>query len=284
MNTRYIDIEIDENIVRVGYNYLNSKFYVTNKDTTTYRVLAEEIQEVLHSLGITTITLEELQYLKDNIETLSKIYYTWEKTGSYIHSIQFNDFADYQLVLDCNISKLYIQNSTTIVDLLANESVKEVRIPILCTYCKDTLGLEVTKEVMLAIYRLLESYYKPTCYNQIAEQEKEKILKELSSVKKSISNIRKTSNDLIFDDTLLDELIFKQRELTQRLALIECGEISYAVDENEIDELLNRILNIEKLDDELVSKLIKRIEIGEVVVTELGPQRDITITYSFEEM
>lgn len=171
MNTRYIDIDTEEEIIRVGYNYVLSKFYVTNKETTTYRITAEEILEVLDSLNITSVTLEELNYLKDNIETLSKIYYKWEETGYYIKAVQFNDFTDYQLIIDCSISKIYIQNSTIIFDLLANESVKEVRVPILVTFMKDTLGLEVPREVMLAIYNMLTSYYSPTCVNLIQERE-----------------------------------------------------------------------------------------------------------------
>ena len=131
VNKRYIDVDAD---TRVGFNYIKQKFYVTNKEYTTYRTSIAEIQEVLHALEITDITDEELQNLKDYTEDLYKVTYTLQDTGAYIHTLQFNDFADYPLTLDCEKKKLYIMNSTIIYDLTLNESPRNVRIPRILSF------------------------------------------------------------------------------------------------------------------------------------------------------
>ena len=168
-NTRYIDIDTD---TRVGYNYIKKKYYVTNKGYTTYRPSIETILEVLHALNITSISEADLTPLMEDIETLHAIYYTWQDNGAYIHSLQFNDFKDYALTLDCEKAKLYIMNSTTVYDLTVNESPKVVRVPQLCNFYKRTLGLEISQTDMLYFYNLLLNFYKPTCYNQIITTEK----------------------------------------------------------------------------------------------------------------
>lgn len=168
-NTRYIDIDTD---TRVGYNYIKKKYYVTNKGYTTYRPSIETILEVLHALNITSVSEADLTPLMENIETLHAIYYTWQDNGAYIHSLQFNDFKDYALTLDCEKAKLYIMNSTTVYDLTVNESPKVVRVPQLCNFYKRTLGLEISQTDMLYFYNLLLDFYKPTCYNQIITTEK----------------------------------------------------------------------------------------------------------------
>ena len=114
----------------------------------------------------------------------------------------------------------------------------------------------------------------------------EKILKELSSVKKSISDIRKSSvksANVLSNTSFLNELANSQRNLTQRLTLIEYGEMSYDIDVEEVEEILNNFLDVKTLDEILVSQLIQRIEVGEIVTTENGPKRDIILTYSFEK-
>ena len=121
-----------------------------------------------------------------------------------------------------------------------------------------------------------------------AEQEKEEIFKELSYVKKNIADMRKVldKSNLSFTSDLsaLNTLIGKQRSLTQRLALIECGETNYDIDNGEIEEQLNKFFDVQVLDEKLVSRLIQKIEVGETLVTEEGPKRNITITYAFEKI
>ena len=166
MNKRYIDIDTD---TRVGYNYIKQQFYVTNKGYTTYRNTVPLIREVLTSLDIPqdNPTDEEIQALQDYTENLYKVSYSLQDTGSYIHTLQFNDFKEYPLTIDCQKSKLYIMNSTIIYDLTLNESPRNVRIPRILSFYKNTLGLLISTEDMRYFYSLLLSYYYPTCYNQI---------------------------------------------------------------------------------------------------------------------
>jgi hypothetical protein len=164
-NKRYIDIDAD---TRVGFNYIKQQFYVTNKEYTTYRNTIADIQEVLAALGITSITDEEISELKDYTEDLYKVAFTCQDTGAYIHTLQFNDFKENPLTVDCEKGKLYIMNSTIIYDLTLNESPRNVRIPRILAFYKNTLGLLISTEDMRYFYSLLVGYYYPTCYNQIA--------------------------------------------------------------------------------------------------------------------
>ena len=141
---------------------------------------------------------------------------------------------------------------------------------------KDSVVLDSVK------FKLIEK-----AKTKLAAEEKTEILKELSNVKKNISNIYKVSDknmDSKLNKNLLNDLLSRQYELTKRLTLIECGETNYDIDETEIKKPLEDFLNIQSLNEDLVSKLIKRIEIGETLVTDDGPMRNIVITYSFESM
>ena len=159
-NTRYKEI----NGIRVGYNYPLQQYYITNKETTTYRTTIEDIRDVLNTLDITTtdITDTELNIFKNNYETLFNTYYTWEDTGLYIKALQFNDWHDYPLIIDCEKATLYIKNSTTIFNINTNESLRLVITPTLCNFYKDTLGLEIDTNVMYSYCLLLLSYYSPS--------------------------------------------------------------------------------------------------------------------------
>ena len=167
---RYIDIDQD---TRVGFNYLKQRYYVTNKGYTTYRPSIPLIREVLNSLGITETQVddEDLALFKANIEYLYEVSYTLQDNGAYIHTLQFNGFDEYPLTLDCEKSKLYIMNSTTIFDLTLNESAKTIRVPRIRAFYKDTLGLLISQADMLYFYNLLLSYYNPLPYNQIIKEE-----------------------------------------------------------------------------------------------------------------
>ena len=159
-NTRYKEI----NGIRVGYNYPLQQYYITNKETTTYRTTLEDIRDVLNTLDITTtdITDTELNNFKNNYETLFNTYYTWEDTGLYIKALQFNEWHDYPLIIDCEKATLYIKNSTTIFNIDTNESLRLIITPTLCNFYKDTLGLEIDTHVMYSYCLLLLSYYSPS--------------------------------------------------------------------------------------------------------------------------
>ena len=165
---RYIIIDAD---TRVGFNYFKKQYYVTNKTYTTYRDTIALIQEVLAVLGITDITDEQLQSLADTFEELEALSYTLQDNGAYIHTIQFNGYEEYPLTIDCEKAKLYIMNTSIVYDLTVNESPRNVRVPRLRSYYKDTLGIDISFDDMLYFYELLTSYYKPTCYNQVVVDE-----------------------------------------------------------------------------------------------------------------
>ena len=196
-NKRYIDIENTN--TRVGYNYIKQEFYVTNTDTntqpyTTYRDTLQKIRNVLTAIGITEeqISNQEIQELKVYTETLYKVVYTLSNTGSYIHTLQFNDFEKYPLTLDCEKAKLYIMNSTIIYDLTLNESPRNVRIPRILSFYKDTLGLLISETDMRYFYSLLVAYYYPTCYNQVIKDTETN--KYFYNNKFLLSNYSNTSN------------------------------------------------------------------------------------------
>lgn len=189
VNKRYIDIDAD---TRVGFNYVKQQFYVTNKEYTTYRNTVADIQEVLHALNITDVTDAEIQALKDYTEDLYKVSFTFQDTGAYIHTLQFNDFEEYPLTIDCEKQKLYIMNSTIIYDLTLNESPRNVRIPRILAFYKNTLGLLISTQDMRYFYSLLLSYYHPKCYNQIMYNESTN--RYFYNNKFLLSNYDKTSN------------------------------------------------------------------------------------------
>ena len=189
--SRYINIPNTN--TRVGYDFLKSQYFVTNMYSvdnenisyTTYRTTISEIQNVLSSLGITTITDSQLQNLKDTLEVLTSISYTWEDTGAYIKTIQFNDYKDYPLVIDCEKAKFFIKDTNIVYDLTVNESPTVVRIPYLCSYYKTKIGLDVSTNDMLYFYNLLISFYKPNSYN---------VIETLEDNTFKYSNICKSSN------------------------------------------------------------------------------------------
>ena len=59
---------------------------------------------------------------------------------------------------------------------------------------------------------------------------------------RSISDIRKVHNkeelNSLENMTLLNDLIGRQRQLAQRLAMIECGEVDYEINRDEIKKRL----------------------------------------------
>lgn len=185
------EIIIDTDTV-VGYDYELKKFYVTNKDTTTFRTTNTGIKAVLNIVAPNnTVSLNDLTSLATNMESLKALYYTWEDTGAYIKTIQFNEYKKYPLVLDGKKSKLYIMNTQHIFDLTLKEGERERLIQLRAFY-KDTLGLLIELVDMRIIYRLLVSFYNPTCYNELQSPTAEEL--ETGSYTLKFSNILKLSN------------------------------------------------------------------------------------------
>ena len=166
MARRYIQIDND---TVVGYNYLKDKFYVTNKETTTYRNTAEQIVVVLNVLGITDYTADTLkEEIYNNYETLEKIYYTLEDGGAYIRTLQFNDWIGYPLEVDFEKNNIFIKNTEILFSLELNESYKG-RVERFRSYYLETLGLDIDYNDMVNAYKILANQYnKPYFYNELS--------------------------------------------------------------------------------------------------------------------
>ena len=178
------EIVIDTDTI-VGYNYLNKKFYVTNKKTRTYRSTKEDIKTILNIVAPTnTVTLEQLQELATVYETLNSLYYTLYDSGAYIATLQINDYKDYALTIDCEKQALYVYNTTLLFNLTLNES-RDSRVTVLIDYYKNTLGILLTRQQVTAMYNLLISMYVPYVYN---------VIKDTSSSPVTYSNIFAISN------------------------------------------------------------------------------------------
>ena len=129
-----------------GYSFPLKEFYIENKGYTTYRediLVAKEVLDIVAPDN--TVTIEDLQALKDNVEPLKTLKYTWDDTGAYIRTIQFNTYEKYPLTLDCTKKKLYIMNSNLIFDLIINEGA-DYRVDYLFAYYLDNLGLYISRE------------------------------------------------------------------------------------------------------------------------------------------
>ena len=173
---RNIDIDTDTSY---GYIFEEKSFYVTNKGTTTKRLatvkeindrLQEAATETKQVLDIVapdnTVTIDDLISLATTYEELKDLYFTYSNNGSYIYSIQLNDYAKNPIVMDAEKKKLYIMNTDIIYNLPLNDS-KLARLEYIQAFYHDTLGLSVELPELTSIYNLLVQFYSPTCYNEI---------------------------------------------------------------------------------------------------------------------
>lgn len=191
------DIE-EENIITIGYNYKEKKYYIINKEYTTERTYAEDVLETIRAIvekitriyspllnidipnterpttpiAITPELLEELlsyiRRLSTTYETfipnVTPIYYTWSDTGSYIASIQFSTYFEDSLILNAEKSKLYIYNSNVMFDLTLNEN-DDIRADYIREYYYNTVGIDLPFNFVGCLYNTLLSYYNPFKYN-----------------------------------------------------------------------------------------------------------------------
>lgn len=159
-------ITVDTDTI-IGYNYILKQYYVENQATTTYRETTTDILNVLSIVApLHHITESQLLYLSSNLESLETLSYTLSDTGSYIHSIQFNTYIKYPLVLNCPKSKMYIGNSNIVFDLTLNESSYS-RIHIIQEFYRDFIGLLLDLNDLQYIYDLLLSYYNSNNINNV---------------------------------------------------------------------------------------------------------------------
>ena len=167
--TRTIAIDTDTSI---SYIFPEKVFQINNKETSTTRTTAENAKNVLDIVAPDNeISPQDLiDQLVTPMETVNKLSYTWNSTGAYIQTIQFNDYSKYPLALDLDKNKLYIMNSNIIYDLTLNESPTP-RIQYIQAFYSNTLGLLITENDLRKIYDLLYSFYLPTVYNNIAPRQ-----------------------------------------------------------------------------------------------------------------
>lgn len=165
---RRLNVNTEKTIV-VGYNYLITQFYVTNKDTTTYRNTAEEVKEIIDIVcPDNTISLSAIVQLSVIYETLEALYYTLSETGSYISSIQLNDHEEYPLCLNPDTNALFIKNSNLIFNLTLNESI-DLRVGMIQSFYKEHVGIQISLPELREIYNVIVNTYKPYVYNLITD-------------------------------------------------------------------------------------------------------------------
>ena len=163
----------------VGYIYKEKSFFVENKGSVTKRLAtvkeandrltesAHETKEILDIVApANTVTENDLITLATTYELIKDLSFTYSNDGSYIYSIQFNDYKENPIVLDAEKKKIYIMNTGIIYDLPLNDS-KLARLQYIQSYYYNTLGLKIEIEDLRTLYDLLISYYSPTCYNAI---------------------------------------------------------------------------------------------------------------------
>ena len=157
--TRKITIDSDTSI---SYIYKDKLFEVENKGTVTQRKatgtteaeIRESAQNAFNVLQIVTeqqtpidntgkvVNVDRLVKLTKTDELLNKLSYTYDNTGTYIKTIQFNDYIEYPLVLEAEKGKLYIMNTDFIYDLSLNIS-SDRYVADICNFYYGQLGLKL---------------------------------------------------------------------------------------------------------------------------------------------
>ena len=187
--TRKITIDSDTSI---SYIYKDKLFEVENKGTITQRKatgtteveIRESAQNAFNVLQIVTeqqtpidttgkvVNVDRLVKLTKTDELLNALSYTYDNTGTYIKTIQFNDYVEYPLVLEAEKGKLYIMNTDFIYDLSLN--IEPLRyVADICNFYESHLGLVLYNKTISdknleakylypkVLYDLLTSYYTP---------------------------------------------------------------------------------------------------------------------------
>ena len=246
INNRYIKID-DTHDTLVGYDYPNQKFFVTNKGTTTTRNTAEQIIAVLGALGITQIEIDSEtinltpEYLdetiKNTIETLgTPITCTLEDNGSYIRTLQFNNWIDYPLAVDCEKGNIYIKNTNIVYPLDLDES-PDTRVARFCSYYLETLGLEIETEVMLKAYNLLANQYnEPSFYNLLS---KDSVTNNLSYTETFRMNNYKDTSAITCEGTRNPNGETFNKELSPTLNIDNINSVIYLESPVEKDKFLS---------------------------------------------
>ena len=159
-------IPIDSNTY-IGYNYLIKKYFINNRNSLTYRENSTEAKKVLDIVAPdNVVSIEYLNTLAEDYEVLTSLSYTLSDTGSYISTIQINDYEEYPIELKPETNKLIIRNTNIVFDLTLNEA-RNTRIAIMQAYYKEHLGLNITIQELTLMYNLIISTYNPNVHNLI---------------------------------------------------------------------------------------------------------------------
>ena len=179
--SREIVIQNHENTI-VGFNYTTQKYYIIHEGTQTHREMLEDIKTIL--LNVLQIPQEdmpsdtELRNLKEEPEEVKYISYTLADNGSYISTIQLNDYKENPITLDALKKKIYVMNTNLIFDLDLNEA-PQYRVQYMISYFYDNHGLNVPQTIMEKLYNILVAHYEPIAYNVIKQPKRENLTDKL---------------------------------------------------------------------------------------------------------
>lgn len=273
-------------------NMVNHKTEIINYKTKQSILIPREEYIIVENMHEPIIDPEEF-------EKIQKILKSRERSKN--HSFE-NIFKGKVFCSECGTSMIQIakknRNKTITKPLL--KCFNHYKNPEECksyhVVLYDDLYEEVLKRTQLIFEKVKESSVFEDLEAMVLEkiktenitEEKLKVIKQISQIKKDITNIRRTFENKGLrsenDMAMLSDLIHKQQEFTNKLAKIERGEITLEIERKKIKDLLNKFLTVEELTEELVNNLIERIEVGAVVMDEDGPKREIFIKYKFENI
>lgn len=161
---------IQNGVKEVKYNY----------EVVEVPIITEEAISIVEALMEPYEFIEIIREAEPGIPEEVKMYYTLEDNGSYVRTVQFNDWADYPMEVDCEKGNLFIRN-TNILYSLNVDADDEDRMEHIFSFYVNTLGLYPnTREyndknnrlnyIRGAYYLLANQYRKPHFYNQIVKE------------------------------------------------------------------------------------------------------------------
>ena len=267
-------------------NMVNHKTEIINYKTKQSILIPREEYIIVENMHEPIIDPEEF-------EKVQKILNSRERSQN--HNFE-NIFKGKVFCSECGTPMIQIaqQNRNKTITKPLLKCFNHYKNPKECTsyhaVLYDDLYEEVLKRIQLifekvkesSVFEDLEAMVLEKIKNQKTNEEKLEIIKQITSIKKNIADVSKTCGNKVFKpENVLSDIIHKQHELTNRLAKIERGEITLEIERKKIKDLLNKILTVEKLNEDLVNNLIERIEVGAVIIAEDGPKREIFIKYKF---
>lgn len=163
------EIQADANTL-VGYNFLTKEYFVKNLGTTTTLFTASDAKQILNIASpFNNVSEADIEKLSATYEPLTKIYYAWEDTGSYIKAIYFNDYKNHAIVY--NEPFIYIKSSNEMWDISSSVSKDTIR-DFFWSYFTYNLGMDVPMNIMDTIINYYVKLQQPYAYNNIIPREK----------------------------------------------------------------------------------------------------------------